>query len=82
MVREHCDSSLYYFRYKTLEPLRSQNPFQIIFNPVQGKITGTYYRTTYPQIVALSIQDVFIAYMDKLIEHNENLETPVNLLLI
>ena len=57
----------------------SQNPFQIIFNPVQGISTGTYYRTIHPQNIALSIQDVFITYMDKLIEHNENLDTPVYL---
>ena len=31
LVGEHYDSYLYYSRYKTLEPLRSQNPFQIIF---------------------------------------------------
>ena len=64
------------FRYKTLEPLRSQNPFQVIFNPVKSINTGTYYRTIHPQNIALSRQDVFITYMDKLIEHNENLDTP------
>ena len=79
LVREHCDSYLYYTRYKTLELLRSQNPFQIISNPIQGINTGTYFRTIHPQNIALSIQDVFITYMDKLIEHNENLETPVYL---
>ena len=31
LAREHYDSYLYYFRYKTLEPLRSQSPFQTIF---------------------------------------------------
>ena len=31
LVGEHYDSYLYYTRYKTLEHLRSQNPFQIIF---------------------------------------------------
>ena len=76
LVREHCDSYLYYFQYTTIEPLSSQNTFQIIFNPVQGIKTGTYYRTIHPQNIALSIQDVFITYMDKLIEHNENLDTP------
>ena len=79
LIREHCDSFLYYIRYKTLEPLRSQNPFQIILNPIQGINTGTYYRTIHPKNIALSIQDVFITYMDKLIENNENLETPVYL---
>ena len=64
-VREHCESYLYYFRYKTLEPLRSQNPFHITFNPVQGINTGTYYRTIHPQNIILSLQDVFITYMDK-----------------
>ena len=79
LVREQCDSYLYYFRYKTLEPLHSQDPLQNIFNPVQGINTGTYYRTIHPQNKTLSLQDVFITYMDKLMVHNENLETPVYL---
>ena len=79
LVGEHYDSYLYYSRYKSLEPLRSQNPVQIIFNPVKGINTGTYYKTIHPQNIALSIQDVFITYMDKLIEHNENLDTPLYL---
>ena len=66
LVRVHYDSCLYYFRYKTVEPLRSQNPFQVFFNPVKGINTGTYYRTIHPQKIALSIQVVFITYMDKL----------------
>ena len=48
LVREHCDSYLYYIRYKTLEITSSQNPFQVIFNPVKGISPGTYYRTYYP----------------------------------
>ena len=79
LVREHNDFYLYYFRYKALEPLRSQNPFQILFNPVPGIITGTYFRIIHPQNIALSKQDVFITYMDKLVEHNEKLQTPVYL---
>ena len=78
MVRKHCDSYLYYIRYKTLEPLRSQNPFKLV-SPVQDINTGTYYRTIHPQSIALSIEDVFVTYMDKLIEHNENLVTRVYL---
>ena len=62
LVREDCDSYLYYLRYKTLEPSRSQNPFQCIFNPVQGVNTGTLYRTIHPQSITLSIQDVFITW--------------------
>ena len=57
LVREHCDSYLYYFQYKTLEPLRSQNPFQIIFNPVPGISTGTYYKKFHPQNIALSLHE-------------------------
>ena len=79
MVREHCDSYLYYIRYKTLDITPSQQPFQVIFNPVKGFNTGTYYRTIYPQNITLSIQDVFITYMDKLIEFNENQDTPLYL---
>ena len=78
-VREPCDSYLYHFPYKTKEILHSQNPFQIIFNPVHGMNTGTYYRTIYSQNITLSIQDVSLTYMDKHIEHNENLDTPAYL---
>ena len=60
LAREHCDSYLFYIRYKALEVTPSQNPFQIIFNPVKRISTGTYYRTIHPQNITLSIQDVFI----------------------
>ena len=55
LAREHCDSYFYYIRYKTLEITTSQTPFQVIFNPVKGKNTGTYYRTIHPQNITLSI---------------------------
>ena len=70
---------LYYIRYKTLEITPSQKRFQVIFNPVKGIHTGTYYRTLYPQNIKLSIQDVFLTYMQKRIEFNENQETPLYL---
>ena len=79
MAREHCDSYLYYIRYKTLEVTPSQRPFQIIFNPVKDINTGTFYRTIHPQSITLSIQDVFITYMQKLIEFNENQDTQLYL---
>ena len=79
LAGEHCDSYLYYIRYKTLEVTPSQNPFQVIFNPVKGISTRTYYRTIHPQNITLSIQDVFITYMQKLIEFNENQATPLYL---
>ena len=79
VAREHCDSYLYYIRYKTLEITPSQKPFQVIFNSVIGIHTGTYYRTIYPQNITLSIQDVFLTHMQKLIEFNENQETPLYL---
>ena len=79
LAREHCDFFLYYIRYKTLEVTPSQNPFQTIFNPVKGISTGTYYRTIHPKNITLSIQDVFITYMEKLIEFNENQDTPLYL---
>ena len=75
LAREHCDSYLYYIRYKTLKITSSQTPFQVIFNPVKGINTGTYYRTIHPQNFTLSIQDVFRTYMQKLIEFNENQDT-------
>ena len=77
MAREHCDSYLYYIRYKTLEITPSQTPFQVIFNPVRGISPGTFYRTIHPQNITLSIQDVFNTYMQKLIEFNENQDTPL-----
>ena len=49
LAREHCDSYLYYIRYKTLELTSSQTPFQVIFNPVKGISSGTFYRTIHPQ---------------------------------
>ena len=76
LAREHCDSYLYYIRYKTLEITPSQRPFQIIFNPVKGINTGIYYRTIHPQNITLSIQDVFITYIQKLIEFNEKQDAP------
>ena len=79
LVREHCDSYIYYIRYKTLEITPSQSPFQIIFNPVKRINTGTYYKTIHPQNITLSIQDVFITYIQKLLEFNENQETPLYL---
>ena len=68
LAREHCDSYLYYIRYKTLEITSSQKLFQVIFNPVKGMNTGTYYRTIHPKKFTLSIQDVFLTYMQKLID--------------
>ena len=79
LAREHCDSYLYYIRYKTLEITLSQNLFQVVFNPLKGISTGTYYRTIHPQNITLSIQDVFLTYMQKLIEFNENQDTPLYL---
>ena len=77
MAREHCDSYLYYIRYKTLEITSSETPFQVIFNPVKAISTGTYYRTIHPQNITLSIRNVFLTYMQKLIEFNENQNTPL-----
>ena len=42
LVREHCDSYLYYIHYKTLDITPSQIPFQVIFNPVKGINLGLY----------------------------------------
>ena len=77
LLREHLDSSFYYFMYKTLEITPSHQPFQNIFNPIQGNNSGTYFGTIHPRSLTLSIQDVVISYIDKLIEHNENLDTPL-----
>ena len=77
LAREHCDSYLYYIRYKTLEIISSQTPFQVIFNPGKGINSGTFYRTIHPQNNTLSIQHVFRTYMQKLIEFYENQNTPL-----
>ena len=77
LIREHCDSYLYYIHYKTLDITPSQTPFQVIFNPVKGINSGTFYRTIHPQNITLSIQDVFHTYMQKLIEFNEHQDTPL-----
>ena len=77
LVREHCDSFLYYIQYKTLDITPSQIPFQVIFNPVKGINSGTFYRTIHPKNITLSIPDVFHIYMQKLIEFNENQDTPI-----
>ena len=60
LLREHLDAYLYYFKYKTFDITPSQQPFQIIFNPVQGVKSGTFYRTYHPQNLTLSIQDFFL----------------------
>ena len=79
LIREHCDIYLYYIRYKTLEITPSQTFFRIIFNSVHGINTATFYRTIHPQYITSSIQDVFIIYIDKLIEYNENFDIPLYL---
>ena len=35
LLREHLDSYLYYFRYKTIDIIPSQQPFQNFVNPVK-----------------------------------------------
>ena len=77
LVREHCDSYLYYIQYKTLDITPSQTTFQVIFNPVKGINSGTFYRTIHPKNITLSIQDVFHTYMQKLIDFNENQNPPL-----
>ena len=67
LAREHCDSYLFYIPHKTLEVTPSRNHFQILFNQVKRISTGTYYRTIHPQNITLSIQDVFITYMQILL---------------
>ena len=77
LLREHLDSYLYYFRYKTLEITPSRQIFQITFNPLQDINSGTFFRTIHPRSLTLSIQDIFISCIDRLIEVNENLKTPL-----
>ena len=58
LIREHFDSYLYYFRYKTLKNTQSQTSFQTIFHPINDIYTETCDRTIHPQNNTLSIQDV------------------------
>ena len=77
LLRERLDAYLYYFGYRTLEITPSQQPVQVIFNPIQVINSGTFHRTIHPRNLTLSIQDIFTSYINKLIEHNENLDTPL-----
>ena len=79
LLREHFNSYFYHFRYKTLKITPPQQLFRIIFNPIQRVNPETYFRTFYPRNMTLSIQDVFISYIDTLIEHNENLDATLYL---
>ena len=76
-LREHLDSYLFYFRCNTLDITPLQQPFQKIFTPVQRINPDAYFRTIHPRNLTLSIQDFFLRYIDKLIEHNESLGTPL-----
>ena len=67
------------FDIKHLKIYHHKALFQNIFNPVKGINTGTYYRTIHPQNITLSIQDVFITYMQKLIEFKKYQDTPLYL---
>ena len=77
LVRECLGSYLYYIKHKTLDINASQNPFQIVFNAVQNINIGTYYRAIYPQCIPIPLKEVFDTYLNKLIEHNENLGYPI-----
>ena len=76
-LRDTMSHGSYNIHYKTLDITPSQTPFQVIFNPVKGINSGTFYRTIHPQNITLSIQDVFHTYMQKLIEYNEHQDTPL-----
>ena len=60
LVREHCDSYLYYIQNKTLDITPSQTPFQVIFNPVKGINSGTFYRTIHPKNIIFLYKMFFI----------------------
>ena len=77
LLGEHLDSYLYYFRYTTYEINPSVTQFQGNFNSVENFNTGVYYRTIFPQKIQITKQDIFNNYMNKLIEFNENLVTPI-----
>ena len=72
LVREHCDSYFYCIRYKTLEITPSQTPFQVIFNPVKGINSGTFYRTINPKNTIPQVQ-IFTQFLLKFLRFNYQL---------
>ena len=78
LLREYLDSYLYYFRYKTLELTPSQQPSQIIFNPLQRINSGTYLGTIQPSHIT---RDTTESNQDTLINtHNTSTITDSNAL--
>ena len=65
LIREHCYSYLYYIHYKTLDITPSQIPFQVIFNPVKGINSGTFYRTIHPLSILLFLYKMFFTHICK-----------------
>ena len=57
--------------------LEQRHNAKSFFTSVENGNTGIYYRTIYLQNIQLTIQDIFNNYMNKLIEFNENLDTPI-----
>ena len=60
LMREHCDSYIFYIRYKTFDITLLQTSFQIIFNPVHGIKTGILYRTIHPQKLMIQMYYKFM----------------------
>ena len=75
VAREHCDSYLYYIRYKTLEITPSQKPFQDIFNPV--KVIGEKMHPICPVGRVATCLEVFwmmVAHMSGLLSVNTSIK--------
>ena len=53
------------------------NPSKSLSIQYQVLIVEKVYRTIHPRNLTLSIQDIFTSYINKLIEHNENLDAPL-----
>ena len=81
MKQKHTLYKLYPYSKKSQTLIyvsfETNTPYRKIFNPVNNGNFGKLYKTNYPQKITLSIQDRFIIYIDKLIEHNENLDSPI-----
>ena len=83
LLREHLDSYLSITSDTKYVATPVEKAIQIIFNPVTDINTGICYRTNTPQkkSLRLSIQYVSLNYIEKLLDHNENLVTLIYRLL-
>ena len=71
LIREHHVSSLYYIHYKTCESSFADVTFTVVFNPSKNKKIGFVLRTINPRDNDLTVQDVFVLFLNNLQEAND-----------